>query len=171
MLLCYIGNLFLVIKCFGELAAGLNIFVIGAAGEGACPVTPVEAVVVAQAEVDVARGAIVHITGEVVVAKGIVIDIDIVPTVGIADADFATVNLPRELAVVIVVVAAIHVIVNFVAPASVAIFTLEIHGGAIAVARESVTVVDVGVDISRPGAFEGVVCYLKGSTFIFTLQR
>jgi hypothetical protein len=92
----------------------------------------------------------------VVVAKGIVIDIDIVPTVGIADADFATVNLPRELAVVIVVVAAIHVIVNFVAPASVAIFTLEIHGGAIAVARESVTVVDVGVDISRPGAFEGV---------------
>ena len=91
-----------------------------------------------------------------VVAEGVVIDVDIVPAIGIADADFATVDIPFELAVVVVVVAAVDVVVDFVAPASVAVFTLEIHGGAIAVARESVTVADVGIDISRPGAFEGV---------------
>ena len=104
-----------------ELSAGLDSRAV--AGTSRCaagvPVAPVETVVVGQFEHDVGRGAIVHVSLEVVAAKPVVTDEYIVPAVCIADADGSSVDAPCELAIVVVGVAVVQVVVHFIAPSAV----------------------------------------------------
>ena len=73
----------------------------------------------------------------------------------ITDADGTADHLPAELAIVVVVVAGVDVVVYFIAPAAVAVLTLEIHAGAVRIARDTETVVEIGVNIARPCSLEG----------------
>ena len=97
----------------GELAAGLEGgSTVGTARHGtARPVAPIEVAVVAEVEVDVAVGAVVHVATEAIVVEGVVVDVDRVPAIIVLDADLAVDHLPVELAVVVVIVAAIGVVV------------------------------------------------------------
>ena len=136
---------------FCELAAGAEGLGIAGSttGEAACPVVPLETAVVGEAEVDAAvRASIVHKAREMVVVEHVVVDVHIVPAVSIADADGTIDYLPTELAVIVVVVAGVDVVVDLIAPATVAVLTLEKHAGAVRVARDAKTVVEIGVDIA-----------------------
>ena len=109
LLLGYIYSLL-----FCKLTAGTESCTVfrGATGNTTCPVVPVEAAVIAEAEVHAAvAAAIVHRTREIVVVEHVVIDVNIVPAVSIADADSTIDNLPTELALVVVIIAAVNIVV------------------------------------------------------------